>query len=54
MDIIKIKYMDTAAEINLSRGANCISLKNERLRVSVLREPDYSAEIDNPFRFCFL
>lgn len=51
MNIVKIKHMDTAAEINLSCGANCISLRNERLHVRVLREPDYSKNSADSFLY---
>lgn len=51
MDIVRINSNNYTAEVNLSRGANCISLKNERYNVSILREPDYSKEIDNPFLY---
>lgn len=49
MNIIKINFKDFVAEVNLSCGANCISLKNEKKSISILREPDYTKEIDNPF-----
>lgn len=39
------------ASINLSRGANCISLRNQTLGISLLREPDYSRELDNPYLY---
>lgn len=39
------------ASINLSRGANCISLRNQALGVKLLREPDYSRELDNPYLY---
>ena len=51
MNISKISFGDYTAEINLSRGANCISLRNKKYNASVLREPDYSKEIDNPFLY---
>lgn len=34
----------------MSRGANCISLKNEEYGVNILREPDY-AHLDNPYLY---
>ena len=49
MNIVKIRYKDFTAEVNLSRGANCISLKNDKKSISILREPDYEKGIDNPF-----
>ncbi len=48
--IIKIKSMNYAAEINHSRGANCISLRNSKYGVSILREPDYT-NLDNPYLY---
>ena len=39
------------AEINASRGANCISLKNERYGVSVLREYPEDGRLDNPYLY---
>lgn len=47
--IVELRYQDYLAKINLSRGANCISLRNEKYNIQVLREPDYSAELDNPY-----
>ena len=40
-----------SAEIDTCRGANCISLKNERYRVSLLREPPECGNLDNPFLY---
>ena len=51
MNIKSIQYGDYTAAINLSRGANCISLKNGRYGASILREPDYSKEVDNPYLY---
>ena len=41
MDIKELKFGDYRAEINLTRGANCISLRNEKYGVRLLREPNY-------------
>ncbi len=46
-----IKFKDYTAEINLSRGANCISFRNQKYQVSVLREPDYTKGLDNPYLY---
>ncbi len=35
------------ARVNLSRGANCISLRYKDYKI--LREPDYLKELDNPY-----
>ena len=42
---------DWLAEINICRGANCISLKNERFGVSLLREPPEDGKLDNPYLY---
>ncbi|MBQ9116954.1 MAG: aldose 1-epimerase [Clostridia bacterium] len=39
------------AVINADRGANCISLRNDRYRASLLREPDYGDEKANPYLY---
>lgn len=51
MNIINLSYGDYEAKINISRGANCISLINKRYNCTVLREPDYSKELDNPYLY---
>lgn len=42
---------DWQAEIDTCRGANCISLKNLRYGVSLLREPPANEEPDNPYLY---
>ncbi len=37
------------AKINLNRGANCISIRKGEYEI--LREPDYSKELDNPYLY---
>lgn len=49
--IVDIKYLDYSAKINLSKGANCISLRNQKYGAKLLREPDYSKELDNPYLY---
>ncbi len=52
MEIIsEIKNGDYTAKINLSRGANCISLRNSKYKAKILREPDYTKELDNPYLY---
>lgn len=51
MDIISLRCGDYSAAINLTRGANCISLRNERYGATILREPDYEKGVDNPFLY---
>ena len=51
MNISKISFGDYTAQINISRGANCISLINKKYNARILREPDYSKELDNPFLY---
>ena len=48
---INIHFCDWSAVIDISRGANCISLKNERYGVSILREPPENGELDNPYLY---
>ena len=50
MELIKIAGGGYTAVINLSRGANCISLKNEEYGAKLLREPDYG-NFDNPYLY---
>ena len=38
------------AKINLSRGANCIALRNTKYQATILREPNYEA-LDNPYLY---
>ncbi len=41
MNIVEIKNEKYSAKINLSRGANCISLRHLKTGAIILREPDY-------------
>lgn len=47
----EINHKDYTAKINLSRGANCISLRNEKYNAVILREPDYEKGLDNPYLY---
>ena len=51
MRIEEIKYGDYSAKINVSRGSNCISLRNEKYDCKILREPNYEEGIDNPYLY---
>lgn len=51
MHIVKIKSGDYTAEINVSRGANCISLRNTKYQVKILREPQDPAAPDNAYLY---
>ena len=51
MNIYEIKHGTYSAKINLSRGANCISLRNSQYKANILREQDYSAPLDNPYLY---
>lgn len=51
MKIEEICYGDYKAKINVSRGGNCISLRNSRYDCSILREPDYETGMDNPYLY---
>ena len=48
--IEELKAHGYTAQINVNRGANCISLRNERYGARILREPDYTA-FDNPYLY---
>ncbi len=50
-NIIEIKNENFSAKINLSRGANCILLRDKKRGASLLREPDYEKGIDNPYLY---
>lgn len=50
-NIHEIRCVDYSAKINLSRGANCFSLRNRKYKANLLREPDYSKELDNPYLY---
>lgn len=49
--IYEIKHGDYTAKINLSRGANCVSLRNKKYNAVILREPDYDKGLDNPYLY---
>ena len=49
-EIIGIHFGDYRAKIDCSRGANCISLQNDRFRANILREPK-SYQRDNPYLY---
>lgn len=49
--IIEIQSHDYFAKINISRGANCICLRNRKYHAKILREPDYSKTLDNPYLY---
>lgn len=51
MNIVTISGGDYSAKINLSRGANCISLANSKYNAEILRIPDYSKPLDNPYLY---
>ena len=50
MHIITLKSSAFTADINLTRGANCIRLRHLPSGTAILREPDYAA-LDNPFLY---
>lgn len=49
--IIQLRRGDYTAKINLRRGANCVSLRNQRYGAVLLREPPQSGELDNPYLY---
>ena len=51
MSIYEIRYGCWSALIDVFRGANCISLKNERYGASILREPPEGGKLDNPYLY---
>ena len=51
MKIVNIKSSDYTAQIDLSYGANCVSLRNTKYRVNVLREAGEDTKIENPFLY---
>jgi len=51
MNIYEITKGEYSAKINLSRGGNCISLRNNKYKARILREPDYSGSLDNPYLY---
>ena len=51
MRIETIESNDFIAKINVSRGGNCISLRNEKQGLRILREPDYEKRLDNPYLY---
>ncbi|MBQ8291153.1 MAG: aldose 1-epimerase [Clostridia bacterium] len=48
--IVEIKSNQYIAKINVSRGANCICLRNIEYNAHILREPDYTA-LDSPYLY---
>lgn len=51
MRIEELKNGDWYARINVSRGGNCISLRNKKYNCMILREPDYEKNLDNPYLY---
>lgn len=51
MELYEITNDNYSAVINLSRGANCISLRNKNYGAQILREPDFSAPPCNPYLY---
>ena len=49
MDIKRISCDGYEAYINLSRGANCISLRKNDF--TILREPPQNYDLDNPYLY---
>lgn len=49
--IVKIQYGDYTALINPKSGANCISLRNSMYNAKILREPDTTDILDNPYLY---
>ena len=49
--IVKLQAGDYTALINSDRGANCISLRNSKYNAIILREPNKSGVLDNPYLY---
>lgn len=49
--IAKLQAGDYTALINSERGANCISLRNSKYKAIILREPNKSGALDNPYLY---
>ena len=49
--IVKLQAGDYTALINTERGANCISLRNSKYNAVILREPNKSGVLDNPYLY---
>ena len=49
--IISLQAGDYTALINSERGANCISLRNSKYKAVILREPNKSGALDNPYLY---
>ena len=49
--IVKLQAGDYTAFINPERGANCISLRNSKYKAIILREPNKSGVLDNPYLY---
>ena len=49
--IIRLQDGDYTALINPERGANCISLRNSKYNAKILREPNESGALDNPYLY---
>lgn len=51
MRIEELKWNDWTAKINVSRGGNCIGLRDTKHNCMILREPDYEKGLDNPYLY---
>lgn len=49
--MIKLRNDEYSAIITPTRGANCISLRNEKYNAVILREPKNEHKIDNPYLY---
>lgn len=51
MERIKLENGALSAVIDLSRGANCIALRDARYGAKILREPPEDGALDNPYLY---
>ena len=50
-EMIDLQYKDYTALIDTYHGANCISLRNQKYKANLLREPPQKRELDNPYLY---
>lgn len=48
---VRIAFGEWSAIIDVDRGANCVSLRNDLYKAHILREPPESGELDNPYLY---
>lgn len=51
MQIETLCYGDYTAQVNVSKGGNCISLRNSRYDCKIIREPNYDEGLESPYLY---